>query len=373
VSNEHAFSLTRGGPFYHLLRRAHLTDAAGKPRAGWLAAVAWIPLAVGAVIDLALTGRVDGVAADLSVHVRLLVMLPLIVAAENLLEVRGAKAAHHMFEEKLAHRTSLEAIFGRANHIRDAWQAEALILALVIIVGQVWLREWASVQRGSATFTRGWCFVFAMPLVQFLLLRWLWHWAIWSYVLARMARLPLALDALHPDRAAGLKILTGPTDAFALYLAAIMSMVSASWWERISAGLETLQSLTPRFFTFFVGAVVVACGPLMLFSRQLYRARHRDATALHGLARDYADAFRAKWLGRHPGESVLGTSDIQSLADLANSYRNSDETRLYPFGVRTIIMLGAGALIPLVPLWLATAPIVEVAKHLGRMLFGVAP
>lgn len=373
MSNEHTFSLTRGGPFYHLLRRAHLTDAAGKPRAGWLAAVAWIPLAAGTVLDLALTGGVDRVSADLSVHVRLLVMLPLIVAAENLLEVCGAKAAHHAFEERLAHRTSLEAIFGRAHHIRDAWQPEALLLALVIVVGQVWLREWAGVQHGTASFTRAWCFVFAMPLVQFLLVRWLWHWAIWSFVLARLARLPLALDALHPDRAAGLKILALPTDAFAMYIAAIMSMVSASWWERIFAGQDTLQSLMPRFFTFFVVAVAVAVGPLMLFSRQLYRARHRDATAFHGLAREYAEAFRAKWLGSHSGESVLGTSDIQSLADLANSYRNAEDTRLYPFGVRTILTLWAGALIPLVPLWLATAPITEVAKHLGKMLFGVAP
>jgi hypothetical protein len=371
--NEHAFSLTRGGPFYHLLRRAHLTDAAGKPRAGWLAAIAWIPLAVGTVIDLALTGAVDGVSADLSVHARLLVMLPLIVAAENLLEVRGARVAHHMFEERLAHRTSLEAIFGRANRIRDAWQAEALILALVVAVGQVWLRDWAGVQHGTASFTRAWCFVFAMPLVQFLLLRWLWHWAIWSYVLARLARLPLALDALHPDRAAGLRILAGPTDGFAMYIAAIMSMVSASWLERISAGRDTLQSLMPQFFTFFVVAIVVACGPMVLFSRQLYRARHRDAAAFHAMAREYVDAFRAKWLGPHDGDALLGTSDLQSLADLANSYRNSDETRLYPFGVRTIVSLWAGAVIPLVPLLLATAPIIDVAKHLGKMLFGVAP
>jgi hypothetical protein len=370
--SEHAFSLTRGGPFYRLLRRAHLTDAAGKPRALQIAAVAWIPLAVGTLFDLAVRGRIDAVATDLSVHVRLLVMLPLMIAAENLLEVRCAAAARHAYEENLAHRTSLESIFGRANHLRDAWHPEALLFVLVVIVGQVWLRSWSGVHLGTMTLTRAWCFLIALPLVQFVLVRWLWRWAVWSVVLARLARSPLALDALHPDRAAGLKILAAPTEAFAIFLTATMSMIAASWWERIHAGQTTLQSLVPQFVTFFVVAVVVACGPLVLFSRQLYRARHRDATAYHGLAREYADAFRTKWLGAHTGERVLGTSDIQSLSDLGNSYRAAEDTRIYPFDLRTILILAVGTVAPMVPLMLATAPVVEVARHVGKMLFEVA-
>lgn len=370
--SEHAFSLTRGGPFYYLLRRARLTDAAGKPRALRIAAFAWIPLAVGTLFDVAVSGRIDAVATDLSVHARLLVMLPLMIAAENLLEARCATAARHAYEENLAHRASLESIFGHATRFRDAWHPEALLVLLVVALGQIFLRSWSGVREGTITFTRAWCFLVALPLVQFVLVRWLWRWAVWSYVLARLARLPLALDALHPDRAAGLKILAGPTEAFSLFLAATMSMISASWWERIHAGETTLQALMPQFVTFFVVAVAVACGPLVLFSRQLYRARHRDATAYHGLAREYADAFRAKWLGPHTGERVLGTSDIQSLSDLGNSYRAAEDTRVYPFDLRTIVVLAVGTVVPMVPLLLATAPVLEVATHVGRMLFEVA-
>ena len=144
--SEHAFSLTRGGPFYHLLRRWHLTDAAGKPRALRIAAFAWIPLAVGTLFDITVSGRIDAVTTDLSVHVRLLVMLPLMIAAENLLEVRCATAARHAYEENLAHRTSLESIFARASHVRDAWRFEALLVLLVVVIGQFWLRSSSGVQ-----------------------------------------------------------------------------------------------------------------------------------------------------------------------------------------------------------------------------------
>jgi hypothetical protein len=370
--NEHAFSLTRGGPLYHLLQRTHLVDSTGKPRAGSLAAIAWIPLAVGALLELAVTGTIDPVVTDLSVHVRLLVMLPLLVAAENLLEQRSAAAARHAYEEQIAHRTSLESIFGRATHIRDAWQPEALVLALVFGIGQLWLRTYSGVHHGDVTFTRAWCFLFALPLVQFLLVRWLWRWAVWTYVLARLARLPLALDALHPDRRGGLEMLAGPADAFAIFIAAIMSMSAAAWWDRISAGETTIQSLTPQFFTILVVAVVVACGPLVLFSRQLYRARHRDATAYHALAHEYVDAFRAKWLTQRSTEPLLGTRDIRSLSELGTSYEAAQDTRMYVFGLRTLIGICVGAVLPMIPLWLATAPVLEVASHLGKMLFDVA-
>jgi hypothetical protein len=151
-----------------------------------------------------------------------------------------------------------------------------------------------------------------------------------------------------------------------------MSMVAAAWWERIDAGEATIQSLTPQFFTILVVAVVVACGPLVLFSRQLYRARHRDATAYHGLARDYANAFRAKWLAQRSTDPLLGTSDIRTLSALGSSFEAAEDTRIYVFSLRTLLAIAIGALLPMIPLWLATAPVLDVASHLGKMLFDVA-
>jgi hypothetical protein len=366
---EPGLSLTRGGPFYHLLRRVHLLD---HPRWIWLVAFAWLPLAIATLVELAITGHLDSIATDVSVHVRLLVMLPLLIVAEDLLEARCRNATEHVREERIADRASLDAIITRTEHLRDAWLPEVLIVVIVVGVGQLWLRSYVWTSLGAPTFARAWCFLVALPLAQFLIVRWLWRWALWTYVLARLASLGLSLDALHPDQAAGLKVLSGPTEAFAVFVASLSAMASATWMMKLHAHATTLKTLSPLFFTFVVVVIILACAPLMLFSRKLYRARHRDANAYHRLARDYVDAFRTKWLAEGTS-AVLGTSDIQSLNDLGGSFRTAEATRLYPFGVRTIINLWTGVLVPLVPLLLAEAPIDQVATHFGRMLFGVAP
>jgi hypothetical protein len=314
-------------------------------------------------------------------HVRVLVSVPLLLVAEELLEIRCRAAVDHVRAEGVAARASLDVILDRAERLRDSRLVEAGIAIVVLALGQaaLWdLGGWSGFASGRArelglSFGTIWCFAIALPLIQFLILRWLWRWLLWAYVLARMSRLSLSLNAIHPDKAAGLRPLSNPIDAFAVFLAAIMSIAAAAWSTQILDHHASLPSIAPTFFAVFVVAVVVACGPLLLFSAELYRARHRDGASFHGLAREYVDEFRHKWIGVRPYAPLLGTPDFQALNDLGGSLERTEATRLYPFGVRAIISLWAGALAPMLPLIVATTPIAEVATKFGKMLFGVAP
>jgi hypothetical protein len=380
IRPEHPFSLTRGGPFFHVLTRCHLVDARGHARWVLLALAAWLPVVIGAVVQLAVTRHVDPILSDPTMHVRLLVTVPLLVLAEHVLELRAERAIRHVREESIAERASVDAIVDRAEHLRDSRLVEGAIAAVVLLLGQaaVWhVGGWGEVVSGHSldrrfSFSTIWCLAIALPFVQFLMFRWLWRWVVWTYVLARLSRLPLSLNALHPDQAAGLKVLDAPIDGFAVFNAAIASIASAAWTTRILEHHATIESLTPIFFAAFVIATIVACGPLLLFSRELYRARHRDATAYHALAREYVDGFRRKWLDDHPHGELLGNPDFQSLSDVGGSFKTADKTRALPFGARAIVSLWAGAVAPLVPLVVVTTPISEAAKHFGKMLFGVA-
>jgi hypothetical protein len=376
---ERPFSLTRGGPLFRVLVRCRLVDPRGRVRWLWLALFAWLPIAVASLVQLAVYGRVDSILRDPTMHVRLLITMPLLVAAEHMLEACCGLAVRHLREQGVVEPADLDPIMDRAERLRDSWLIEAGIALIVLLLGEaaLWgIGGWTGFISGRGFEVRGsfatvWCVAIALPLVQFLLLRWLWRWLLWTYVIARLSRLSLSLNAIHPDQAAGLRMLSTPIDAFAIFQAAIASIASVAWMTQIYDRHATVESITPILFTGFAIGVIVACGPLLLFSRQLYRARRRDATAYHALAREYVDEFRRKWIAGRPDAPALGSADIQSLNDLGGSLKTADATRLYPFGVRSLISLSAGAIVPMVPLVFMTTPLSKVAMHFGKMLFGL--
>ena len=62
--------------------------------------------------------------------------------------------------------------------------------------------------------------------------------------------------------------------------------------------------------------------------------------------------FDAKWLrgGAPADEPLVGSADIQSLADLANSFEVVQTMRIAPVTKEAIVQLAAATLAPLVPL-----------------------
>jgi len=353
----------------------------GWVRVEWLVAIAWLPLFIAMILELATGAPVDSAARDPAMHVRLLITLPLLFIAEHLLEIRCAGAEKAMRRDAVVERATWDAIVSRAESLRDWWPIEAGLALGVLGLGQVALwgvGGWSGLVTGHhitvrPTFSTFWCVALALPLVQFLMFRWLWRWGIWSYVLVRMTRVSLSLNTLHPDKAGGLRALGSPIDAFAVYIAGLAAIFSAAWTVQLHERRTTLNEISPAFFTFVIMAFIVACGPLLPFASHLYRARYRDTVAYHGLARRYVDEFRRKWLFEPTGESPVGAQDIQSFNDLGGSYATSAATRLYPFSVRSVINVWGGAIIPMIPVLFATTPVSEIALRFGKIMFGLSP
>jgi hypothetical protein len=376
------FSLTRGGWFYQLLHRVRLINRHGHVRWLWLAGFLWVPMMLAALVRLLTGSPLDSVLLDPSVHVRVLVSLPLVLLADYLLEQRCAEVTQLIRHERLTERTNIEAILGRAEHVAGSRTAESAFAIAAIIGGQAAL--WglmapsglihASERDTGSSFATFWFATVAIPMLQFLVLRFLWHWAVWSYVLVRFARLRLATNALHPDRAAGLRFLSNPIDAFAVFIAANLFAASSAWVVKIQLGHATVESFGPNFVGFFLLAFAAACGPLLLFTPQIYQARYQDVERYDALAYEYVRDFRRKWIiGRTESvprsqHTLLGSGDIQSLNDLGGSFTTAANTRPLAFNMRTVVVLAVCTFAPALPLLFASMPVSEVLRHIGKML-----
>jgi hypothetical protein len=381
VVDPHAFALSRS-PFYRALHRAHLLNKQGRPHALRIVAIAWLPLVIAALARLALHDRPAPILFDISVHVRLLVAIPLLIQAEKLLDERCRGAMKQLYEGNFAPGPAIDHILRRAERARDSRLAELVLFMIVLGVGIGGLAHvsgttglFAGVEdAGAMSFIRVWYLVVSLPIVQFLMARWLWHWAIWSYVVVRVSRLPLRTLATHPDHAGGLGFMSSPVNAFAGYVLAIAATIAGAWGTRILAGQAKLQAFIPIFIVFVIAALVIACAPLFVYMGLMYRTRHREIASYNRLALEFTRAFHHCYVDHLQETNKLGDwPDYSKLVDMSGSYESLVKIRLVPIGPRAILALWAAAIAPMLPLVATTMPLDKLLLEVGRALLGGLP
>jgi len=118
------------------------------------------------------------------------------------------------------------------------------------------------------------------------------------------------------------------------------------------------------------GLVVLVLGPLTMFTPAMDSAKRKAAAEYGLLANRYVFGFEEKWIRGGPPDmtELLGTGDIQSLADLGNSYSVIGEMRVVPFGMSDMVRLMGATAAPLVPLTLTIFSLEEVVTRLIKIV-----
>jgi hypothetical protein len=181
----------------------------------------------------------------------------------------------------------------------------------------------------------------------------------------------LCLISTHPDRAGGLAFLGKSTYAFGPILFAQGVLLAGLIASRILYEGESLLSFKIEAVSLVGFFVLFLLGPLVMFTPQLARAKRRGLDAYGLLANRYVQGFEDKWVrgDAAQGDDFLGTGDIQSLADLGNSYATVQEMHLVPFGLKDIARLAAVTAAPLLPLALTVFSLEELVMRLIKILF----
>jgi hypothetical protein len=385
------FSLVLGGPLYQLLRRAHLSDDAlqmVRRRVVVSIIVAWLPL----LVLSALEGNVWGGNAtvpflkDMEAHTRFLMALPLLIAAELVVHQRMQNLVQQFLERNLIPETGkarFKAVIASAFRLRNSVLIELFLIAFVYLVGIliVWRQNVAldtttwyatpSAAGSKLSIAGVWYGYISLPIFQFLLLRWYFRIFIWTRFLWQVSRIDLALVPTHPDRAGGLGFLSTTVYAFVPLLIAHGALLAGLIGNRIfyiGAKLTDFKMEISALALFLLCAVL---GPLLVFASQLAAARRNGLREYGTLAERYVREFDVKWLrgGISPDEPLVGSADIQSLADLGNSYEVVRTMRFAPISKEAILQLAAATLAPIVPLLLTMMPLEDLLKSLFGILF----
>jgi hypothetical protein len=392
VRNERPdFSLVLGGPLFQLLRRAHLTDdalALQRRRIVVIALLAWLPLLVLSAVSGELLGGKAAVPFlfDVDVHLKFLVALPLLVAAELVVHQRMRAVLATFRERRLIPaeaESRLEAAVASAYRLRNSVLAEVLLIAFVYVVGVmvVWRHytaldsaTWYAIATPDGTQLKLagiWYGYVSLPVFQFLLCRWYFRIFIWARLLWQVSRIPLNLVPTHPDRVGGLGFLAATTHAFIPLLAAQGTLLAGNLANQIFHAGATLTQFRLEILLLVILMVLLVVGPLLVFAPQLAAARRVGLREYGTLAQGYVRDFDAKWVRgvRQSDEQLLGSGDVQSLADLGNSYAVIQDMRVVPVTRQAMVQLAVATVAPVVPLLLTLMPLEELLKKLLGILF----
>ena len=224
---------------------------------------------------------------------------------------------------------------------------------------------------GTTITPAGWWYILvSLPILFFLLLRWVWIFLLWAAFLFRVSRLDLELTPTHPDHAGGLGFLGWGLASFSIVLLAVSAVLSGSLAGEILFRGSSLDQLKYHVIVFVVLAIADPpraaagvhrpAGPLPLPRPARFRDADRPARSRVRREMDQAaGADRA---------SLLGSPDMSSLADAGVIYEHVERMQLIPFDKKAVFVLIVAALIPMIPLVGTTIPLKEILSKLGEFM-----
>jgi hypothetical protein len=391
------FSLVMGGPVFQLFRRSHLAGDHLEllvRRVLVITLIAWPPLLLLSALSHHLLGATVQLPflRDIEAHVRLLVALPVLIAAELLVHSRIRPIVKAFLTRRIVRQQDLPkfvAAIDSAMNLRNSVPLELGLLAFVYSVGQwSWRTQgalmststWYAIpQDGHLHLTAAgyWYAFVTIPIFQFILVRWYLRFFVWFRFLWQLSRLDLHLIPTHPDRAGGLAFLGKSAYAFSPILFAQGALLAGLIASRVLHGGEKLLSLKMEAIGVIAFFLVFVLGPLTMFTPQLAAAKRKGLREYGRFASSYVEAFEQKWVVRASSadydlsadDELLGTGDIQSLADLGNSYALVRDMRPVPFDMQDIGRLAAVTAAPLLPLGLTIFSLDQMVTQILKTLF----
>ena len=315
-------------------------------------------------------------------HARLLGVIPLFFVCESWVAPSIAAFLNTIVRTGVvpsAMRPALDAEVSRVRRWTNAWWPEAIFLVVAILLETTGsrLQPWGETAGFDSPLTAR-SFLLYVPvgltMFRFLVFRWAWRLLLWAWFLWRVSRLDLQLIPAHPDRSGGLDTLEQVHERFTPLVAALSVLQCASLAESISTGALLPTAVIPPAALLLLLDAAIFLGPLFVFSDKLWAARTRGLRVYGDLAARYVTDFQAKWLegGRRSADgSLLGTADIQSLADLANSVDVVKSMRWVSIGPRLLTLMALAAVVPLAPLLLFQYSLAELLQAFFSNLVGL--
>ncbi len=268
-------------------------------------------------------------------------------------------------------------ILFKTQRFRNSAISEIVLLVLAFCPVFLWQHEWGAGAISSwhtsshRLTTAGWWYAtVSTPLLRYITYRWGYRYIVWCVLLWRISHLNLTLVPTHPDHAGGLNFLGLAQRRFGVLFCALGCAFAGRMANSMAFEDATVGSFKYLIIGFMALCLLVGLLPLIWLSPRLVETRTAGLIEYGRLANNYTSSFDKKWVhcDEKPAEPLLGTGDIQSLADLANSFSIIDGMMIVPITKRLVIALAAQAALPIIPVIVLGTPVSTLVDAVIKMI-----
>jgi hypothetical protein len=388
--NEADRALFAGASVLSVLLRDR-SDSFARPNPARQAALAllicWAPLALLTTVEGTFLGasNADAFVFDMAVHTRFLIVLPLFAFASNVMLPRLGAVIRYFAEMDLVQavdRPRYDAAVETARRLNASLTAAVLLVACAYVIVSVFvyarpvealdIPAWhlAKGNGEGLSWAGHWHAAVSLPFLLIAFLRLLWRWCVWTALLWRISRLPLALVSGHPDRAAGLRFVSYSVRAYTMHAFLLGVVLVGSIANPILYEGARLDAYTHLVLGFLIFVLMFFVSPVLVFTGNLLKAWRNGVFAYGALADRVGREFELEWLarGRNIDRTALARQDFSAMTDLYSTVANVYAMRpvLVDFG--SILLLIAASALPFLPLVFLALPIDTILAKLSDVL-----
>jgi len=353
-----------------------------------LTGIAWLPLMVLTLIDGTFyTSQITlPFIKDATPFVRGLIVIPMLVMADNLIEPMMARVLKYLNVSGVVPDTEKECLSNAAEKMARQMNSKLLQVILVVMVLAVsWLLQsdyvdmWKEdgvtswmleAENGGVdeTLAGSWFLLVTSPLVSFLLYRWMWRFIVWSLFLYRVSRMKLELYASHTDLSAGLGMVGVNHALFSILFIIMATLVSSELAGNILYEGDSLLDVKQVVVVFIAISMVVLFIPLLFFANKLIHVKHKALVTYGTLQNQLSGDFHKHWV-KDQAKDMVDSMQPSAMADYSAVYEIVSNMRVVPITAKAIVTVAALILVPFLPLALAETSFWDILQMIGDGLF----
>ena len=383
------FKLSTGGLFYALLLRTGIIEE-GKYHTRrvilFFIGVTWLPLLILTALEGSVYQTGAGVSffTDINPHVRFLIAVPILLLAGQIIDPLVGAVVQHIKTSGLlpeSSRAQFTHALDNMTRRRDSIWPDIVIIVIAATISMLakpgygetelekvstWLWE-SDGNSLSISHAGWWYFLFAAPLAQIVLYRWIWRFILWIGFLYHLSRTRLALLPTHGDLTGGLGILSNGQFAFVTVLLAFGTLLSSGLAHEMLVDGLSMKEANQIIYGIVIAQLIAIVAPLLFFTKQLVNAKRHGRREYGALGYRLSNAFDKKWNQEEApmaqGKDILTAVDPSALADYNAVYETISGMHVFPMKVRSIAIMAVVLYVPFAPLVLIEIPLNEVLQR----------